>query len=174
MIVTRLDPARVFYRFLTPKWAHLPTSGAGAAQNGGRFNRPGIEALYLSDKVETALAEYGQGSSIVPPGTLVTYMVRADDIVDFSGGFDGAIWPASWAAWNGAWKHTARIERKTPPTWRLADALVREGHRGLLFPSVRLEGGVNLVLFMGNLTADDEVQAIDSERRLPQNQLSWP
>ncbi|TIO05675.1 MAG: RES domain-containing protein, partial [Mesorhizobium sp.] len=32
---------------LTPKWAFLPTSGAGAAMDGGRFNRPGIEALYL-------------------------------------------------------------------------------------------------------------------------------
>ena len=34
-------------------------NGAGATQNGGRFNRPEVEALYLSDGPETALAEYG-------------------------------------------------------------------------------------------------------------------
>ncbi|WP_245470224.1 hypothetical protein [Mesorhizobium sp. M7A.F.Ca.MR.362.00.0.0] len=33
---------------VTPKWAFLPTSGAGAAIDGGRFNRPGVEALYLT------------------------------------------------------------------------------------------------------------------------------
>ena len=54
MKVIRLGPDEVFYRFLTPKWSHLPSSGAGAAQNGGRFNRPGVEAVYLAREVETA------------------------------------------------------------------------------------------------------------------------
>jgi RES domain-containing protein len=49
--VIRLGPDEVFYRFLTPKWSHLPSSGAGAAQNGGRFNRPGVEAVYLAREV---------------------------------------------------------------------------------------------------------------------------
>ena len=57
MKVIRLGPDEVFYRFLTPKWSHLPSSGAGAAQNGGRFNRPGVEAVYLAREVETAHAD---------------------------------------------------------------------------------------------------------------------
>lgn len=48
MKITRIGPDAVFHRYLTPKWAFLPISGAGAAIDGGRFNRPGVEALYLS------------------------------------------------------------------------------------------------------------------------------
>ena len=83
MKVIRLGPDEVFYRFLTPKWSHLPSSGAGAAQNGGRFNRPGAEAVYLAREVETAHAEYRQDSAIVPPGTLVAYRLSVDEVVDF-------------------------------------------------------------------------------------------
>ncbi|CAN7681381.1 RES domain-containing protein [Pararhizobium sp. LjRoot235] len=64
MKFTRLGPAgEIFRRFLTPKWAHLPTSGAGAACDGGRFNRPGIEALYRSRAPQSALEEYRRGAS---------------------------------------------------------------------------------------------------------------
>ncbi|MDS1140796.1 RES family NAD+ phosphorylase [Pusillimonas sp. SM2304] len=38
----------VYYRVITPAYAGTPLSGAGAARQGGRFNRPGQEALYLS------------------------------------------------------------------------------------------------------------------------------
>nr|WP_245682169.1 RES domain-containing protein [Halomonas gudaonensis] len=31
-----------------PRWAYAPTSGAGAAEHGGRLNRPGLPALYLA------------------------------------------------------------------------------------------------------------------------------
>lgn len=59
-----------YYRYLTPKWAYLPLSGAGAARGGGRFNRPGVEALYISVGPDTALAEYKQGSGLPNPATL--------------------------------------------------------------------------------------------------------
>ena len=58
MIKSALNTAA--YRVLTPKWGHAPTSGAGASQHGGRANRPGIDALYLSLDLPTALAEYQQ------------------------------------------------------------------------------------------------------------------
>jgi RES domain-containing protein len=64
MKIIRLGPDEVFYRYLTPKWAFVPTSGAGAALDGGRFNRPGVEALYLSRAPQTALEEYRQGALI--------------------------------------------------------------------------------------------------------------
>jgi hypothetical protein len=35
-------PGQPFYRMHTPRWAVMPTSGAGAAKHGGRFNRPGV------------------------------------------------------------------------------------------------------------------------------------
>jgi RES domain-containing protein len=90
----RVGPDRVFHRYHAPEWAALPLSGAGAAVNGGRFNRPGVEALYLSVDPATARAEYQQGASITPPGTLVAYRVDVEGVVDFSGGYDPALWPA--------------------------------------------------------------------------------
>ena len=73
MKLVRIGPKDVFHRYLTPKWAFLPISGAGAAADGGRFNRPGVEALYLSVSAQTALEEYRQGASITPPATLAAY-----------------------------------------------------------------------------------------------------
>jgi len=73
MRLGRIGPDEIFHRLLTPKWVFLPTSGAGAAIRGGRFNRPGVEALYLSRAPQTALEEYRQGGTIAPitsPGRL--------------------------------------------------------------------------------------------------------
>lgn len=66
MIFRPLLPAETFYRFNTPRWAYRPTSGAGAAKLGGRFNRPGVDALYLSRSVETATAAYQQDEPLMP------------------------------------------------------------------------------------------------------------
>lgn len=63
------------YRMHVPRWAVAPTSGAGAAKHGGRANRPGVEALYLAMEAETAIREYQQVSTLLPPGTLTSYQV---------------------------------------------------------------------------------------------------
>ncbi|MET3524880.1 RES domain-containing protein [Mesorhizobium abyssinicae] len=57
MKVAGVGSKETFHRCLAPKWAFLPTSSAGAAIDGGRFNRPGVEALYLSRSAQTALDE---------------------------------------------------------------------------------------------------------------------
>lgn len=85
MKVTRVGPDEIFHRYLTPKWAFLPTSGAGAAIDGGRFNRPGVEALYLSLAPQTALEEYKQGASITPPATLAAYKITLSEVADHRG-----------------------------------------------------------------------------------------
>jgi RES domain-containing protein len=91
-----LEPGDVYHRYLTPSWSFVPTSGAGAAADGGRFNRPGVEALYLSRSPSTALEEYRQGASIAQPATLAAYKVTIAQVVDFSGGSDPAIWAPEW------------------------------------------------------------------------------
>lgn len=173
MILTRFATERIFYRYLTPRWSHLPLSGAGAAANGGRFNRPGVEALYLGTEPETALAELRQDATITPPATLATYKVT-DQIADFSGGFVASAWSADWAEWDTDWKYIARIEGRMPPSWLLADGLITAGLRGLLFPSTRRPGGINLVLFCANLTAAEAVVVHDPHGDLPVDQSSWP
>lgn len=85
MILTPLNA--VVYRVHQPKWAFAPISGAGAGSHGGRANRPGVNALYLSLQLETALAEYQQLDALLPPGLMVSYKLSLDVIVDFRGGF---------------------------------------------------------------------------------------
>ncbi|KQS95591.1 RES domain-containing protein [Rhizobium sp. Leaf386] len=174
MKVTRLGPAdEIFHRFLTPKWAHLPTSGAGAATDGGRFNRPGIEALYLSRAPQTALEEYRQAASITPPATLAAYTVRLDPIIDLSEGFDPLVWDLKWAEWDCQWRKIARIDRKTPTSWSLSDNVITAGYKGILFPSLQHAGGTNLVVFSANLDAGDSIEVHDPDGRLPKDQSSW-
>lgn len=112
MKTTLVGPDEIFHRYLTPKWAFLPTSGAGAAVDGGRFNRPGIEALYLSRSAQTALDEYRQGTSITPPATLAAYKITLAEVADLSQGFDPNVWDGSWKGWDCAWRRSlASTER---------------------------------------------------------------
>jgi len=172
--ITGVGPDEIFHRYLTPKWAFLATSGAGAAIDGGRFNRPGVEALYLSLSAQTALEEYRQGASITPPATLAAYKITLAEVADLSQGFDPDIWDNTWKEWDCAWRQIARIENKIPPSWKLADLVITAGLRGILFPSLRHAGGTNLVVFPANLLDGDKVAVHDPDHRLPQNQSSWP
>ncbi len=174
MKLAALGPDAIFYRYLTPKWAFVPLSGAGAAAEGGRFNRVGVEALYLSRAPQTALEEYRQDSSLVPPATLASYIASIDGIVDLSDGYDADEWASEWAEWNCPWRRIIRIDRKTPPSWMLADKVISEGRKGILFPSLRHPGGTNLVIFHSNFTASDRLQVHDPDGRLPKDQSSWP
>jgi RES domain-containing protein len=102
MILTSLNA--VVYRVHQPKWAFAPTSGAGAGTYGGRANRPGVNALYLSLELETALAEYQQLDALLPPGLMVSYNLSIDSIVDFRGGFTSD-WDALWQHFYCDWRN---------------------------------------------------------------------
>lgn len=174
LIRHRFGPDRVLYRYLTPRWAFLPLSGAGAAKAGGRFNRPGVEALYLSTEPETALAEYRQGSSLPNPATLAAYVTDLYDVVDLSTGYAAASWAPEWSGWSCEWRWIARVERKVPTSWLLGDEVIRAGCAGLLFPSTHRSDGVNLVVFPANLSAADSLTVHDPGAMLPRDQRSWP
>jgi len=124
VIVRPLHPAETFYRFITPRWAHTPTSGAGAARFGGRFNRPGIKALYLSRHVETAAAEYQQDDPLIPPGTLVAYRVALSRVVDFQARYIRGLWDELWADWDCEWRGQAFHEEIEPPSWLFGDLAI--------------------------------------------------
>ena len=171
MILTALGTITA-YRFHTPKWATQPTSGAGAAAEGGRANRKGLPALYLALEAETAIAEYQQLSSLMPPATLVTCTVTAEPLVDFRGGFDPALWDPLWADFFCDWRKLLFNDHIEPPSWVLGDEVVASGAKGLLFPSTRRTEGTNLVLYNDNLAPADVVP-YDPNSALPKNQASW-
>ncbi|RRH89352.1 RES domain-containing protein [Mesorhizobium tamadayense] len=173
MKVTRVGPDEIFHRYLTPRWASLPTSGAGAEIDGGRFNRSGVEALCLSRSTQTAPDEFKQGASVVPPATLAAYKITLAEVADLSQRFDPSVWDSAWREWDCAWRQIARIDRKIPSSWKLADLVITAGLRGILFPSLHHAGGTNLVIFPANLVDGDHVAVHDPDHRLPQDQSSW-
>lgn len=172
MILTELGPLTT-YRMHAPRWATAPTSGAGAAAHGGRANRPGVAALYLALEPETAVREYQQLSPLMPPGTLVSYTVRLEPVVDFRAGYDAARWHALWEEFLCDWRELWFNQRVEPPSWVLADEALAAGAKGILFASTLAAGGTNLVVFNGQLTADDMLQVYDPAGALPKNQDSW-
>lgn len=163
---------RTFVRVLTPRWAHDPLSGAGAPATGGRFNRPGLEALYLSADIETAWAEYQQMGSIPRPGLVAGYVVDARAVADST---DDASLPGlgtTRADLNGEWRHSWRIEKREPPTWALADRLIAAGCQGLLYRSAVRRKGVNIVLWR-TMAAPAPVTVLDPQNDLPRDAASW-
>lgn len=159
----------ILFRVLTPKWAHAPLSGAGAAQNGGRFNRPGVEALYLSEDPLTAIEEYRQDMPVITPVTLAAYVAGPFRAVDLT---DAAELPAPWADWACPWKLIARVQRKTPPSWLCGDEAVSRRHKAIRFASTRHAGGINLVCYTG-LLGQGDLAVYDPNKALPRDQASW-
>jgi RES domain-containing protein len=133
-----------------PRWAVAPTSGAGAAKLGGRANRPGVEALYLALETETAVREYQQVSTLLPPGTLTSYKLTAAPVVDFTVSFSASVWEPIWEDFYCDWRELWFNQRVEPPSWVVGDTVIAAGVKGILFPSRLAKGGTNLVLFTHN------------------------
>jgi len=149
-IILGEDGDVVCYRVITPVYASTPLSGMGAARQGGRFNRPGQEALYLSLDEVTALAEYKQDNPWLLPGTICTFFVRGLRVADFSAGFDPERWPPLWADFTVDWRAEWFGNGNEPPTWYMADDVAADGLDGILFPSQARPGGTNLVIYRGS------------------------
>lgn len=169
MILSRLDC--VAYRVHDPKWSYAPTSGAGAGKHGGRANRPGVNALYLSLELDTALAEHRQLDALVPPGLMVSYTLGIGSLVDFRGGFTSD-WDPLWQDFYCDWRKMHFDLGIEPPSWRIGDLVLAAGAKGIVFRSVLTEGA-NLVVYTDALTDADVIDAYDPNNALPKNQLSW-
>lgn len=85
-----VDPLELF-RMFVPRYASTPLSGAAAAWPGGRFNRVGVEALYLSLESAMALGEYQQSSPHLLPATICSYTASLPPLVDL-GRLDESVW----------------------------------------------------------------------------------
>jgi RES domain-containing protein len=161
------------YRMHTPKWALAPTSGAGAALSGGRANRPGVAAPYLSHEAQTAIDEYQQLSPLLPPGTLVSYKVTAEPIIDFRAAYVSTQWPALWEAFFCDWRELWFDRHIEPPSWVLGDEAIAAGAKGILFASQVRAGGTDLLLYTNVLGPTVVIEVYDPAHALPKNQQSW-
>lgn len=160
------------YRMHTPKWAITPTSGAGAAIQGGRANRKGLEALYLSLEPETAVAEFQQGRPFLPPGLLVSYSLTLNRVLDFTAGYQES-WPPIWKDFFCDWRKIRFNEGVEPPSWLIGDLALAGNHAGILFSSLANPGGRNLVIYTDQLPVHGTLVVNDPHGDLPSNQSSW-
>lgn len=173
MILVDLPPNTTLFRAHAPRWASRPTSGAGAAARGGRFNRDGVEALYLSLDELTALREYQQTSPFLPPCTMCSYTATLSNLVDLRELRHGRTWDELWHDWREDWRRLRFELHVEPPTWVLSDMVRAQGLTGILFPSQAHEGGTNVVVYMDRLEEGDSVEVNDPDGRLPRDQSSW-
>lgn len=173
MILVDLPPDTTLFRAHTPQWANRPNSGAGAAAKGGRFNREGIEALYLSLDELTALREYQQTSPFLPPCTMCSYTAELCDLVDLRQLRHGEPWDELWHDWREDWRQLKFELHIEPPTWVLADLVRAEGHTGILFPTQENDGGTNVVVYIDRLKDGNTLKLNDPDGRLPRDQSSW-
>lgn len=157
---------------LAPKWASQPLSGAGAARHGGRFNEPGLKALYISEDYITAISEYEQDLGI-RPGTLCAYDVDVKGVVDLTDSQVQAACAVTPATLNCAWKQIWLVQKQRPPTWDLVAGLIAAEYAGVRVPSVRHFSGANIVLWQWNDHPDRYITVLDPRSDLPTNQSSW-
>ena len=142
--------------------------------HGGRANRPGTEALYLALETQTAIREYQQVSTLLPPGTLTSYQLTAAPVVDFTDGYSATTWDPIWEDFYCDWRELWFNQRIEPPSWAIGDKVIAAGAKGILFPSQLSKGGTNLVLFTQTLSAPDTLDVFDPGKALPKTQASWP
>jgi RES domain-containing protein len=173
VILHDLQPRTTLFRALAPRWASRPMSGAGSAAKGGRFNREGIEALYLSLEEVTALREYQQTSPFLPPCTMCSYTATLRGLVDLRQLRRGQPWDDLWHDWREDWRHLRFDLHIEPPTWVLGDLVLAQGHVGILFPSQVHDGGTNVVVYVNRLNESNTIEVNDPDGRLPQDEASW-
>ncbi|AMN47203.1 hypothetical protein ACG33_08870 [Steroidobacter denitrificans] len=169
MILVDLRPGSIYYRAFPPRWAHRPESGTGAAIRGGRFNRPGVEARYLAASTEVALREYQAESPLLPPATIASFLVTANKVVDFTGGYDAEHWSEIWGEAYCNWKGMAFLDEIEPPSWVIGDLVREAGHPGILYRSALNSEGICLVLFPELAERAGFIASVyDPDSRLPE------
>lgn len=163
------------YRAHEPAWSFLPISGEGASHRGGRFNKKGRAALYLSEQISTAILESQQGFAFKQPVTLCSYQIDCENIVDLTQPEELQRFGITVDDIACNWFELA-LNGESVNSWELAEKLIQRGAAGARFSS-HCTGArpvdVNLVFWRWNETIPHMVRTIDDFSRLPKNQSSW-
>lgn len=155
-------------------------SGAGASCNGGRWNPPGVLAVYDSLDPVTAVKEayqeflkYGFAASCMKPRVMAGLDLNVTLLLDLTNsivrqkiGFTytelvSEDWHAIQSQGDESW--TQAIGRGAKVT----------GFEGLLVPSARNRRGENVVIFPDNLTSKS-VCRLAAKKDLPPHPDKWP
>jgi RES domain-containing protein len=164
------------FRAHHPRWSFDSLSGEGARIHGGRFNAKGTAALYTALRQETAWLEAQQGFPFkAQPMTVVGYKVDCADIVDLTNDAERYRLGIDLSELACPWEDLA-LKRQEPPSWALANRLVKAGAAGIIAPSFASGAGPNdrcVIFWRWNDTTDHRIAVIDDHDRLPRDDSSW-
>lgn len=164
---TRLS--ETVYRGHHPRWSFAPESGDGAKRHGGRFNPPGIAALYTSLRPETAWLEAQQGFAFkAQPLTLCGYRVDCADMLDLTESHVRQSADTGLDDLDCPWEDMAD-RGVTPPSWALVERLISIGCAGIVVPSFASGAtgrDVNAVFWNWSGKLPHRMRLIDDEGRL--------
>lgn len=165
------------FRAHNPQWSWAPLSGEGAALYGGRFNRKGLPALYLSTDMATAMREAAHGfpTRLVDPLTIVSYKVDCANIVDLTSARVRSSNRITFDQLGCGWL-LLQEQGKRVPSQQIADRLSGDGAAGILvrsFAPGSTADNHNLVLWTWGEDLPHLVRVHDPERRLPRDGSSW-
>lgn len=158
----------LLYRAINPIYAREPLSGEGAKRYGGRFNRKGTPALYLSLSIPTACREANQAGRFQPI-VVVSYEAKIDGLFD---GRDAnalaEFGMSAQALADDSWRNQM-AQQGVARTQTFADQLSKAGHNGLLvrsFAHGATNNDLNIVLWRWGAEPPVRLVVIDDEGRL--------
>ncbi len=157
------------FRAHNPQWALDPLSGEGARKYGGRFNRKGVNALYLSLSPLTAIKEVQPPKRPLQPIVLCAYEVDVVPVLDCAderkrsemGITEQDLTCPNW--------ELEMYSGLIPASQTMADRLLAAGFAGMRVQSFAAAAGpddLNLVLWKWSASLPEKVILIDDENRL--------
>ncbi|BDZ48500.1 hypothetical protein GCM10025867_07410 [Frondihabitans sucicola] len=144
-----------FSRGVDPAYRESALAGSRSA---GRFSPPGVPTLYLSSSAEgVAAAMIAHVDPSAPPREVLEFEVDAPGIADLRDRSRMAALGIDVEAAAAPWQADVAAGR-TPPSWRVRDALVELGAFGLIDPSRQRPGLWHLTLFAWNAEGEPTVR----------------
>lgn len=160
-MIVKSEVVGTIYRASALQYFGTAFNALGSRLGKGRFDRPGITALYLALELETAYSEFQGGRALTPrPCAIMTGTITARHLLDLT--LDLRDCDPDIQAWNCDWEAAAAAHAVDPTSsaadcasWRCGDLVIKEKLAGVYYPSTKRVGGLNLAIFVDHATVGD-------------------
>ncbi len=155
-------------------------SGSGASYNGGRWNPPGVKAIYASLDPVTAVKEsyqefikYGFKVQHIRPRVMAGVKLNVNCLLDLTNAGIRRTLGFRLDELTGEYWHAIQTNGKESWTQAIGRGALLAGFEGLLAPSARDRHGTNVVIFPDNLVSASAAKLMAKDE-LPPHPSDWP